>query len=473
MDPEKAAVVIRPRTHGESLDLGTRMLQHWAWPVYQVWFLVTIPLFFVSFYFLSTLTAVLLWWWFLPILDRLPLFVVSRALFGATPSLGETIKALPRLLSRSFLFAITLGRLDSTRSYWMPVGELEGLRGRAFLRRSAVLRSQGGLHGFLLGVLSFALLLVFLSGLSWGLEFLLPEGMRDGEGMEHWFEMLGNEQSWKAAVIFYISLSLVEPFYVIAGFALYLNRRTELEGWDVELVFRRLARRLRKVAGVAVLLLCCSSLPAQESPQQPDEVIQETLQSRDFGYEEKAWEWRRIHDPEPDDNSRDHGNFRFGGGAGLVSNLLYLLLWGVGIAGLLFLLWSVFKKGSNVAGSGGTKVKPATVRGLDVRPDELPADLAAHAWALWQDGNPAACLSLLYRGALAHLIHVQSLPIVESSTEGDCLRLVLGLEEAESGPYFGALTRHWQACAYAHRLPTPLQAREMCDGWPKYFGGRA
>lgn len=32
---------------------------------------------------------------------------------------------------------------------------------------------------------------------------------------------------------------LLEPFYVAAGFAMYLNRRTELEAWDVEQELRR------------------------------------------------------------------------------------------------------------------------------------------------------------------------------------------------------------------------------------------
>ena len=31
----------------------------------------------------------------------------------------------------------------------------------------------------------------------------------------------------------------VEPFYVAAGFAMYLNRRAELEAWDIEQKFRR------------------------------------------------------------------------------------------------------------------------------------------------------------------------------------------------------------------------------------------
>jgi hypothetical protein len=31
----------------------------------------------------------------------------------------------------------------------------------------------------------------------------------------------------------------LEPFYVAAGFAMYLNRRAQLEAWDVEQELRR------------------------------------------------------------------------------------------------------------------------------------------------------------------------------------------------------------------------------------------
>ena len=34
-------------------------------------------------------------------------------------------------------------------------------------------------------------------------------------------------------------VGLVEPFFVAAGFAMYLNRRVELEAWDIEQEFRR------------------------------------------------------------------------------------------------------------------------------------------------------------------------------------------------------------------------------------------
>jgi uncharacterized membrane protein len=42
----------------------------------------------------------------------------------------------------------------------------------------------------------------------------------------------------------FLIISIIEPLYVAAGFALYLNRRTHLEGWDIELIFRRIAAHL-------------------------------------------------------------------------------------------------------------------------------------------------------------------------------------------------------------------------------------
>jgi hypothetical protein len=36
-----------------------------------------------------------------------------------------------------------------------------------------------------------------------------------------------------------ITIGFLEPFYVASGFALYLNRRAELEAWDIEQEFRR------------------------------------------------------------------------------------------------------------------------------------------------------------------------------------------------------------------------------------------
>jgi hypothetical protein len=41
------------------------------------------------------------------------------------------------------------------------------------------------------------------------------------------------------AAVYSAVVLFVEPFYVASGFALYLNRRVELEAWDIEQEFRR------------------------------------------------------------------------------------------------------------------------------------------------------------------------------------------------------------------------------------------
>ena len=41
------------------------------------------------------------------------------------------------------------------------------------------------------------------------------------------------------AVAYALTVMFLEPFFVAAGFAMYMNRRAELEAWDIEQEFRR------------------------------------------------------------------------------------------------------------------------------------------------------------------------------------------------------------------------------------------
>ena len=66
-----------------------------------------------------------------------------------------------------------------------------------------------------------------------------------------WLDILTN-------VVYLAAITAMEPFYVGAGFALYLNRRTLLEGWDIEIAFRRIAERQQaasKISPVVASLL--------------------------------------------------------------------------------------------------------------------------------------------------------------------------------------------------------------------------
>ena len=51
--------------------------------------------------------------------------------------------------------------------------------------------------------------------------------------------------AWTFATIYFTVITIVEPCYVAAGFALYLNRRTALEGWDLEVALRRIGERMQ------------------------------------------------------------------------------------------------------------------------------------------------------------------------------------------------------------------------------------
>ena len=59
-----------------------------------------------------------------------------------------------------------------------------------------------------------------------------------------WFDM---DQDWfwiLFNILHAMAVGFIGPLYVAGGFTLYLNRRTILEGWDIEIAFRRMAPRI-------------------------------------------------------------------------------------------------------------------------------------------------------------------------------------------------------------------------------------
>jgi hypothetical protein len=105
------------------------------------------------------------------------------------------------------------------------------------------------------------------------------------------------------------------------------------------------------------------------------------------------------------------------------------------------------------------------VRDLDVRPESLPADIGAAAWTLWQAGNAAAALSLLYRGALSRLIHRHEVPIAASTTEGECLGLARGHLAPAAHRYLTQLVLAWEAVTYGQRVLSPAMGEALCQGF--------
>lgn len=249
MQLDKLQASLRERTPFEAIDLGVAMFRRWAGPINLGWFIATLPWYIITWVALSSepFVALLILWWLKPIFDRVPLFIVSRALFGDTPTRRETLRQLPKLWRGNLFHALLLYRLDPARSFFLPVLLLEGgerkLRAR---RRAALMRTMGGPATWLT-LTCIGLELVVFAGLIGLVLIMLPDTPNNQLSplWEHFKS--GDSPLWLKATIplaSFLATALIEPIYVSAGFALYLNRRTRLEGWDIELIFRRIAKRL-------------------------------------------------------------------------------------------------------------------------------------------------------------------------------------------------------------------------------------
>jgi hypothetical protein len=240
MQVDALAVRLRPRTSMEAADLGVRLCQSAARSVYSCYAIVALPLIAValaSFEIASWLPAVVIWC-AKPWLDRTILFVLSRAAFGQRTEPSEVWRAQRQVWWGQLLFTCTVRRLSLWRSLTQPVYQLEGLSiWRAGARVRQIRHRTAGsalMMTSAFGLAEAALTLAVVSLVFW----LAPSGRAPAL-----FEVLSGELSGFFSLAFptayAIAVLFLEPFFVAAGFAMYLNRRAELEAWDIEQEFRR------------------------------------------------------------------------------------------------------------------------------------------------------------------------------------------------------------------------------------------
>jgi hypothetical protein len=176
--------------------------------------------------------------WSKPWLDRTILFVLSRAAFGQSTTPRQLWEAQREVWWGQWLLTWTWRRLSPWRSFTQPAYQLEGLpMGRIRRRVKQLRRRKAG--SALLITTAFAtaetcLVFTVLSLLVW---FAPADAAPDLATL--FFEPTNVLLEAASAVAYVIVIGFLEPFYVAAGFAMYLNRRAELEAWDVEQELRR------------------------------------------------------------------------------------------------------------------------------------------------------------------------------------------------------------------------------------------
>ena len=240
MQIDALAVRLRPRTPMEAIDLGVRFCQHAAASVYPCYGIVAVPvvaLALASFEIASWLPSVVIWC-AKPWLDRTILFVLSRAAFGQRTQPVDVWRAQRQVWWGQLLFTWTVQRLSLWRSLTQPVYQLEGLSmWKAITRVRQIRRRNTGSAVMMTTAFNMtesALTIALISLLFW----LAPS-----ERAPDVLELMSGEAAGLLAFVlpaaYGIAVVFLEPFYVSAGFAMYLNRRADLEAWDIEQEFRR------------------------------------------------------------------------------------------------------------------------------------------------------------------------------------------------------------------------------------------
>jgi hypothetical protein len=111
MDLDRISVVLRPRAPREALDLGAVMLRANARAVWSAWFAFTLPIFVICNALGIALDlpwlGLVLMWWLKPLFDRVPLYVLSRAVFDRPPGWRETLRGQARWGWRSTLAGLS------------------------------------------------------------------------------------------------------------------------------------------------------------------------------------------------------------------------------------------------------------------------------------------------------------------------------------------------------------------------------
>jgi hypothetical protein len=242
---EAFTIRLRARQRYEGTDLGVRLCQAAAGSVFSCYWSVAVPLFALCAIVLraSPGWALFAIWFAKPWLDRTILFALARAAFGNRTTLRDLWQARGAVWGGQILTTLIHQRLSLRRAFTQPVYQLEGLRGGARRKRLAVLskRKVGAARAVTTAYsLVESALTLALIGLAY---WLAPQGetvspfsiLQGGPG--------GGPLPYLLLGGYALSVCVLEPFYVAAGFGLYLSRRVDLEAWDIEQEFRAVFAR--------------------------------------------------------------------------------------------------------------------------------------------------------------------------------------------------------------------------------------
>ncbi|OBU57501.1 DUF4129 domain-containing protein [Stenotrophomonas maltophilia] len=525
---DRLDVALRARSGWEAMELGSALSRRHARAVWGSWLLASAPL-FVIFNALGWWLDAFGWawlamWWCKPLFERAPLYVLSRGIFGEPVGALAALRAQRSWGNAGFWGYLGWRRFSVLRSLCLPVNLLEGnAPAQRGARRRAVAAGAAG-AAVVLTVACMAFEGVLVSGAIGAVFMFMPLELMSESWRAAW-DMIGQDTPAWAQLGFnlacWLASVLIGPFYVGAGFGLYLNRRTQMEAWDVEIALRRLRERLLPAASTLALLLCLA-LPLAFAPVHAQDAQTVAGQAGDAeGDEDSAEEpataandpantpamifgaapvdtagfrqavnrayedplqrptrqvtrWKPIEQAE-EKKKEDKALQSDGSSKGERSNrkagiawLARLAEWGLwALLGVLLLvllltarLWLPWLRGS---GRRKADAVPQVVEEQVELPVVLPPDVATQAGLLWDQGRPRQALALLYRASVRTVGERSGIALPPGATEAQCLRASRRMPDATDRDLFARIVRMWQYAAYGGRLPSRVDFDALAD----------
>jgi hypothetical protein len=513
---DRLGVALRARSSWEAIDLGIALARHHARAWFGPWLLcaglLCAVLLGIGHLLGLVWLAPLALWWLKPALDRIPLFVLSRAVFGHEPTRAEVYRAAWRWGWGPTLPRLLWLRFDPFRALSLPSDLLEGLPRAERGQRRALLRREGAPQAAGLWLL-LPWFEAILSLSVWALvAMMIPVEWWEARGGD-WFRAIGSDETpWLDLVgnlVWCLGTLAIEPFFVAAGFGLYLSRRVHLEAWDLELGFKRMAARAvasgRGVgAALALLLVVGLALPGavdaktkkaepfelperatalpegfsdDASAKRLDEALRSVRDDPSLGGTETVQRWRTkdlLRDLD-DEQRQPLIDWRKRLGellSRLVGMAAELLLWLLALLALGYVLWRYrdWLPWRTERATPGHAPPPLTHRGL--APEDVAAapELLQRARAAWARGETREAFACLYRAGLREVSARRPRPLPPGTTEGELLRAARTLAHAPAGEHVRRLVQAWRAVAYAGARPDAEAFERLIAAWPSAFG---
>jgi hypothetical protein len=420
-------------------------------------------------------------WLLKPLFDRPVLHVVSVRFFEKDSGTGRLLRGLGKHIFRGLPGDLLWRRFSPLRSVMMPLRMLENLRGRDIRKRKRSL-AKGGLYFCVFLTVWGMILEAVLLGGEILFFFIMIDMIQDD-----YFSSLGDFFS-RSEIFFFaawcLNYILVESVYVCMGFGLYINSRVEVEGWDLEILFRKLAQgRKKKTILTGALLFCLAAgwvppvraYAEDRSPAPgadagfaigmadpgrgaPLEALREIFDSDDFGGLREGWEIR-LKNPGDD---RKPAEFNAAPWMESIKRaaafvLRFILILGISVLGVFFIRQVYKHPRVKGAAPGGT------MSGRFGSPGESPESLAEMARRWHNRGEIRRAWGCCLAALLESWSRYRALSFPRDATEYECLALVRAAGASAEAAAFAAFVNRWAALAYGGKPPPEGSFAEALD----------